>query len=94
MENHIVFDLYVAPFVLDSIGYSILDAENGIVADFNGYGDTFRVRGWGWIKYMDDAEEIYDAAESYLNGLIKGYEADKIKCVAILNDVWNNKRIN
>lgn len=52
--------LYKPPFRFDPHGGFIWDANNQMVCDDKGQDSTQRVRGWGRIGYMLQAEKIQD----------------------------------
>lgn len=55
--------IYKPPFRFDRYGY-IWDADNHMVADNHiekdADGAALRVRGWGRISYLEDAEQLQD----------------------------------
>jgi len=53
------FNLYVPPFKFES-GY-IFDSAGNMVAD-EAAASALRVRGWGRISYLENSEELQDAA--------------------------------
>lgn len=89
VEEARILALYKTPFRYDGIFY-IWDAQNEMVADFGGKNDSFRVRGWGRMSYMDNAEELHDTAEAYLLKLV-GNATEPEKIVEILNAHWRKK---
>ena len=67
MNNDIerkAFDLYKPPFH-HRLGY-IYDADSRMVSDEAGGDGAARVRGWGRISYLDDAEDIQDAVGDHI----------------------------
>jgi hypothetical protein len=82
--------LYRTPFRYDGISY-IWDADNNMVADFRDENPGFiRVRGWGRISYMKDAEALHDEVIVLITDITKHHPSDPAKCVEALNREWNN----
>jgi predicted transposase YbfD/YdcC len=73
-------ELYEAPFRFDR-GY-IWDAKNNMVADDDAQDVALRVRGWGHISYMKNAEALQDEIGKHI--------------AAALTEHWkmNNSNIN
>ncbi len=70
-------DLYEAPFRYDH-GY-IWDAKNKMVADDDGQDVALRVRGWGHIGYLPDAEALQDAVGHHIaQALTEYWERNKV----------------
>jgi hypothetical protein len=80
-----VRDLYQAPFWYDDICY-IRDANHQTVAYWDSRND-FVVRGWGRIRYMEDADDLFNSVISIIVE-IKDNEEDPDRIVNLLNRAW------
>lgn len=87
MQKRIIA-LYKAPFSMDFMNIYLFDANKEMVADFKGDNDTFRARGFGRMKYMENGEALHDATEAFLHDLVKNVNTNPAECVKILNNAW------
>lgn len=77
------FGLYVPPFRFEH-GF-IWDSKNDVVADHGEFDQAIaRVRGWGRISYLPDAEKLQDRiGEMIAQALTEFWEKDNIKVLPI-----------
>lgn len=85
--NEKLRDLYKPPFRLGPYDRYVFDSLHNTVADFNGDGGGFRVRGWGRFQYLEDGDKIHDQMEALLLYIV-GNEKDPHKIVGLLNAAW------
>lgn len=57
----IIRKLFKKPFIYNADGQYVLDADNKMVLD---------IRGWGWIQYLDNAEQRQDAVGTFVCDLL------------------------
>lgn len=88
-----IFALYSAPFK-QTYGY-IFDAKGEMVAwmwprpwEKGVEPSRFQARGWGRIKYLDDAENLFTLLEATLLDIVKQCDTDIDQCVKALDDAW------
>lgn len=86
--NDSIRKLFKPPFKLCFMKQYVYDSDNNTVADFRNDGDSFRVRGWGRMKYMPNADKAMDELEAFLYGLTTDVRTDKDACVDRLNKAW------
>ena len=85
------FHVYKAPFRADKYSCYIWDADNRMVADMKGEGDTFRTRGWGYLQYLPNAHALHDTLDEVFQKAVADCRTDHHKCVEALNALWANQ---
>lgn len=85
-----LLSLYKAPFKSDHMKIYIFDADQNMVADFMPLmpNPSFRPRGYGRFKYMENGDELHSQMSKFLIDLVKDHPADYQKCLDALNKAW------